>query len=43
MKPDRQSAVPKAALGFDVETYLSPAGSPKVVSYRRGEVVFLAG
>jgi CRP/FNR family transcriptional regulator, cyclic AMP receptor protein len=43
MKSKRQSAVPEAALGFDVETYLSSAGSPKVVSYRRGEVVFSQG
>jgi CRP/FNR family transcriptional regulator, cyclic AMP receptor protein len=43
MKSKRRAAAPRAAPGFDVETYLSAAGSRKVVSYRRGEVVFSQG
>ena len=44
MKPKTRPAEPKKPHGFDVQSYLESAGpGPKVVKYRRGEVVFSQG
>jgi CRP/FNR family transcriptional regulator, cyclic AMP receptor protein len=43
MKSKRRAATPKAELSFDVETYLNSAGSRKVLSYRRGDVIYSQG
>ena len=43
MKTKARPRAPKPPRGFDVETYLSAAPARKVVSYRRGQVVFSQG
>jgi CRP-like cAMP-binding protein len=44
MKPKTRPDEPKKPLGFDVQSYLESTGpAPKVVKYRRGEVVFSQG
>jgi CRP/FNR family cyclic AMP-dependent transcriptional regulator len=44
MRPKKQAAELTAGPGFDVQTYLESAGSPRnVVQYRRGAVVFSQG
>jgi CRP/FNR family cyclic AMP-dependent transcriptional regulator len=44
MKPKVRPAAPKTVLDFDVESYLNAATSaPKVVVYRRGDLVFSQG
>jgi CRP/FNR family transcriptional regulator, cyclic AMP receptor protein len=44
MKSKVRPAVPKTVLDFDVESYLNAAASArKVVSYRRGDLVFSQG
>jgi CRP/FNR family transcriptional regulator, cyclic AMP receptor protein len=43
MKSKTRAASPKTRLDFDVEAYLSAVSARKVMSYRRGEVVFSQG
>ena len=43
MKSKTRPTVPKTRLEFDVEAYLSAVSGRKIVSYRRGEVVFSQG
>jgi CRP/FNR family transcriptional regulator, cyclic AMP receptor protein len=42
-KTKAPAVAPKTRLDFDVEAYLSAVSARKVVSYRRGEVVFSQG
>jgi CRP/FNR family transcriptional regulator, cyclic AMP receptor protein len=43
MKSKTRAASPKTRLDFDAEAYLSAVSARKVMSYRRGEVVFSQG